>query len=107
MADALKPGSPEDRVARLLLERYPIRESEIAVALAMRPGEVALAVKRLAARGLVVVEQPGGAGEEKWIALSGAGFRLMGSTSKERRDAREERKAGRPPPRDEHDPAFL
>ncbi|MHB8604617.1 MAG: hypothetical protein ACYDCK_05125 [Thermoplasmatota archaeon] len=78
-------GGFGDRILRLLAERYPIHEDEVALALGARPDAVRFEVKRLAARGLVVVEDVGG---KRWVALSGHGA------------------LPRPPARADDDPAF-
>jgi hypothetical protein len=101
----IKSGSPEDRVLRLLAERYPITLKQVTLMLRLRPDVARLTVKRLENRGLVVVEAlPNG---DTFLTLSGAGFRVIGLTPP---DAARARKSGKLPPakpRDEDDPAFM
>ncbi len=99
----VKAGGVQDRILRLLGERYPVTEAEIAIMLSLRPDVVRLEVKRLAARGLVVVEA---LGAKRFVALSGAGFRVIGLAPSEAAERRKSAKLPPPPPRPEDDPAF-
>lgn len=104
MPTEVRGGSVQDRILRVLAERYPVTVAEVALALGMRSDRVRLEVKRLQARGLVVVESPGG---EEFVALSGAGVRLVGLSPS---DAAALRKQGKLPPakpRPDDDPAFM
>lgn len=96
-------GSIAGRILRLLSERYPATDEDVAVMLHLRPASVALEIKRLATAGLVTVETVGG---RTYVALTGVGFRILGLSPRERGARRREAAATRPSPRDEDDPAF-
>lgn len=83
---AVKGGSVGHRILVLLTERWPVTTDDIALALGLRPGAVALEVKRLSAKGRVNVERLGG---KTYVVL--------------RSDARQFPK---PAPKDPEDPAF-
>lgn len=104
MARDVAGGSFRERILRLLAERYPITVDEVAVMLGLRPDVVRLEVKRLRALGLVVVESPGGT---DYVALSGAGFRVVGLPGSEAARLRKQGKPPSPKPRDPDDPAFM
>lgn len=104
MVAAVKGGSVAERILALLAVRHPVTEKDVALALGIRPTAARFEVKRLQSRGLVVVEP---VGKERYVALSGKAFSLVGKTSGETSRARE---ANRLPPakaRDEDDPAFM
>lgn len=104
MAREVKGGSAADRILRLLGERYPITVRDVSLALGLREDVVRLEVKRLRAQGLVVVEAPGGV---EYVALSGAGFRLLGLPARDAAALRKRDKLPPPPPRPDDDPAFM
>lgn len=103
MAREVKGGSVAERILRVLVERYPCKASELEVMLHLRPGEVALELRRLKAQGLVTLEP---LGDETYVALTGEGVTFLGGSA---REAAAQRKRTRLPPtrpRDEDDPAF-
>lgn len=103
MADRVAGSSLGARILVVLQERHPVTLRQVALALATREDAVAREAKRLATRGLVVLEP---LGDEVYVALSGAGVTLLGLPAREAERLRA-RRPGPPPPRDEHDPAFL
>lgn len=98
----VKGGSLASRILLLLGERWPITTKQVALALATRQDQVERETRRLAAQGLVVMEQ---LGDSTYVALSGAGATHVGLPAKEIAKLRERRPAP-PRPRDDHDPAF-
>ncbi len=104
MAEAVKGGTVAERILSLLAIRHPVKESEMPVMLGLRPNAVRFEVKRLMARGLVVVEP---VGDERYVALSGKGFTLVGKTSGDAARAREASRLPPAKPRDDDDPAFM
>jgi hypothetical protein len=90
------------RMLALLVERWPVTLGQVALALHLRPDAVELDARRLAARGLVVLEP---LGMDVYVALTGEGVKLLGLPPKEAERLRD-RKPTPPRPRDEHDPAF-
>jgi len=103
MAREVTGGSARDRILRLLGERYPVTVDEVALALGLRADTTRLEVKRLQAQGLVVVERLGGT---SYVALSGAGFRVVGLSPADAAALRKKGKLPPTPPRPEDDPAF-
>lgn len=87
MPRPIKHGSVTHRILKLLSERYPITEAEVALALALRRDVVHLEIERLRREGTVTAEEVSG---HRWVALTG----LHG-------------KRARPPPRPDDDPAFM
>lgn len=90
------------RILALLVERWPITLTQVALALQLRRDAVELEAKRLAAQRLVVLEP---LGDEVYVALSGEGASLAGLPAKDVARLRARRPTP-PRPRDDADPAF-
>ncbi|HVL49165.1 MAG TPA: hypothetical protein VM889_11460 [Candidatus Thermoplasmatota archaeon] len=91
-----RAGTVEARILEFLLDRESATRRAVETALRLRPAEADLALKRLAAHGVLTVQT---LGAETYLALSGAPFTLAGRLRRP--------KPPPPPPRPEDDPAFL
>lgn len=91
------------RILLLLGERYPATVRDVVLALGIREDTVRRELAKLSTAGLVVTEDLDGV---TYATLTGAGITYLGLSSKDAKRLRE-RRLPPPPPRDEHDPAFL
>ena len=103
MARSVPGGSMAARLLMVLAERHPVTLAQVALALGARRDVVEREARKLATRGLVVLEP---LGEETYATLSGEGISFLGLPAKEAERLRA-RRLPPPPPRDDHDPAFL
>lgn len=104
MTREVKGGSAQERILRLLAERYPVTVDEVALALNLRPDVTRLEVKRLQSQGLVVVES---LDRKQYVALSGSGYRFIGVNPSEAAAYRKRHKLPPATARPDDDPAFM